>query len=369
MNFQYDANGNLVSGDGKFRVYNSLNQLSKVYNGNDTNGLLFEEFIYHPIKERVLVKKVYNNDSSLKETVYYVDENFVSVVNSSGSYNFTYVKHEGMLVAQEVSGVKHYIHSDHLGSNTVVTDNSGTVVENTTYSPFGEVVEGGEATRYGYEGKEHDRVVGDTDFNFRKYKADWGIFTQPDTLIPNVYDPQKLNRYMFERGNPLKNVDPTGHEQQTTDNFLTRVMAGVALGQENQMAIEANLYNELIQKYTPNTDIKTYTCAGCETKKPSFIDLQKKELEKELSLILDEEEIEAFQYKDQTVAVSNIKDVGKIMHRVGFSEKVVSKIAKDKYYEKTGKSWTRKRASDYLKSWKNYFSELYAKLLKAKKKE
>ena len=36
-------------------------------------------------------------------------------------------------------------------------------------------------------------------------------FSQPDTLIQNVYDPQSLNRYAFEGGNPWKNVDPSGH--------------------------------------------------------------------------------------------------------------------------------------------------------------
>jgi hypothetical protein len=38
------------------------------------------------------------------------------------------------------------------------------------------------------------------------------LFLQPDTLIPNVYDPQSLNRYSFERNNPYKNMDETGHE-------------------------------------------------------------------------------------------------------------------------------------------------------------
>lgn len=105
-------------------------------------------------------------------------------------------------------------HSDHLGSSTVVTNSSGDVLENTTYSPFGEIVTGGAASRYGYEGKEFDSVVGDTDFHFRKYKAEWGIFLQPDTLLPTIYDPQKLNRYMFERANPYKYTDPDGHAIQ-----------------------------------------------------------------------------------------------------------------------------------------------------------
>lgn len=38
------------------------------------------------------------------------------------------------------------------------------------------------------------------------------IFTQPDELLPDVYDPQQLNRYMFERANPYKYEDPQGEQ-------------------------------------------------------------------------------------------------------------------------------------------------------------
>ena len=85
---QYDSNGNLVTGDGKFRVYNDLNQLDKVYNGSSETTLL-EEFTYHPTEERILTKKTYNASGTLIETVIYVDENFVRVVNLSGTYDFT----------------------------------------------------------------------------------------------------------------------------------------------------------------------------------------------------------------------------------------------------------------------------------------
>ncbi len=133
-------------------------------------------------------------------------------MNFSGSYDFTYVKHEGQLVAQlNPDGTKLYVHGDHEGSSTVITNSSGQIIENTTYSPFGEVLSGGTASRFDSEGKEFDSVVGDYDFNFRKMNPSWGIFLQPDTLIQNVYDPQSLNRYMFERGNPYGKTDPTGH--------------------------------------------------------------------------------------------------------------------------------------------------------------
>lgn len=62
---------------------------------------LTREYLYHPVEERVLVKKTYNSSGSLVETVYYWSDNFITVVNSSGSYNFTYVYHNGYLVAQQ----------------------------------------------------------------------------------------------------------------------------------------------------------------------------------------------------------------------------------------------------------------------------
>jgi len=45
MSLIYDANGNLVTGDGKYRVYNSLNQLVQLYNGTDTSGILLQEYL------------------------------------------------------------------------------------------------------------------------------------------------------------------------------------------------------------------------------------------------------------------------------------------------------------------------------------
>jgi len=34
---------------------------------------------------------------------------------------------------------------------------------------------------------------------------------QPDSIIPNLYNPQNLNRYSYVRNNPIRYNDPTGH--------------------------------------------------------------------------------------------------------------------------------------------------------------
>ena len=209
LQLTYDANGNLLSGDGYTRTYNSLNQLTRIEN---STGSLLETFVYHPTEERIYKKIVYDSAGAVKETITYFTADFVRISNSSGTFDSTYVMHEGQKVAELKSdGSKLFMHDDHLGSTGAITDGSGLVVEQTTYSPFGEIVSGGELSRFDYEGKEFDSVVGDYDFHFRKYCVKFGIFCQPDTLIQNVYDPQSLNRYMFERGNPYGRIDPTGH--------------------------------------------------------------------------------------------------------------------------------------------------------------
>ncbi len=236
----YDANGNLIrnSDEDFYRVYNSLNQLSEIR--NYTNDNLIQEYTYDLTEERVAIKKTYDNTESLIESVYYVDETDLRVVNSSGTYDTTYVHQNGELVAEiDDSGYKRFHHSDHLGSSSVVSDESGTVLENTSYSPYGEVLSGG-SSRYDYEGKELDDYSG-YDFEFRTYNPELGLFNRPDTLIPNVYDPQSLNRYMFERGNPYKYTDPTGHLWGSFVQIYGDTQSSSNLAKESDPNVQQNM--------------------------------------------------------------------------------------------------------------------------------
>lgn len=214
INYVTDANGNLVTGDSFYREYNELNQLIRVRQGNISTGPILEEYEWHPTEERILIKDVFSNGVK-NYTVYYVSKEYVVIENSTGNYTEEYIYQDGVLVAQvDTNGNKFAVHSDYEGSTTTITDANGNVAEQTFFGPYGQIISGGQKLRYDYEGKEFDSVVEDYDFNFRKYKPEPPIFTQPDTLIQNVYDPQQLNRYAFERNNPYKYTDPTGHQYQ-----------------------------------------------------------------------------------------------------------------------------------------------------------
>ncbi|MBU0757715.1 MAG: hypothetical protein KKF44_06610 [Nanoarchaeota archaeon] len=239
LNLIYDANGNLVTGDGFFREYNSLNQLVRVRN-NTVDGTILQEYVHDPVAEKIVIKKTFNATGSVVETVYYFSEDYVRTDYHNGTVvNCEYIYLEGQQVAQSCNDVVKFIHGDHLGSASVVTDTNGDVLENTTYTPYGEIVEGGSG-RYDYEGKEFDSLTEDYDFHFRKYDPSTGLFSQPDTLIQNIYDPQSLNRYMFERGNPYSYMDEDGHI--AVASLITITLVSIAVVSASIFFIDSGQY-------------------------------------------------------------------------------------------------------------------------------
>src|SRR3989338_6605992 len=112
LNLIYDANANLISGDGFVREYNGLNQLVRVKNDS---GATLETFVWHPIEEKILIKKIYNSSNEVAQRIVYVNENTIKIKNSSGTFYEHYVYQDGILVAQRnADGSKVAIHGDHL---------------------------------------------------------------------------------------------------------------------------------------------------------------------------------------------------------------------------------------------------------------
>lgn len=213
FNLSYDPNGNLIQDTDKSYEYNGLNQLIKLRENNQ-NGRILEEYSYDYNGDRI--EKVSYGENNAATITYYVDENFIRVVNSSGTFDTKFYYNNGQLIArQDPDGKKYYYHPDHLGSTNIVTDQNGNVVEETSYEPFGAVLEGGES-RFLFTGKEKD-PTGLYYYGARYYSPSLMKFTQPDTILQDVYDPQSLNRYSYVRNNPLKYTDPSGH---ILDTFL-----------------------------------------------------------------------------------------------------------------------------------------------------
>lgn len=74
------------------------------------------------------------------------------------------------------------------------------------------------------------------------------MFTQPDQQIANIYNPQELNRYTFEKNSPYSYTDPSGKAAvwiHYSDTFRAYYTAGFSLREANRVAlgaIEPDLY-------------------------------------------------------------------------------------------------------------------------------
>ncbi|SRR6266568_4268867 len=209
VNYSYDANGNMTSDGVNCYTYNDANQLSKVT--KCSSGQTVAQYVYDYQGNRI-VKKNYVG-GSLNNTVYSPNKGYETkklADNSTQNTTYYYVN-DDLVAKKNPDGSKNYYHPDNLNSTSVLTDQSGNVVENTTYYPFGDIRTGGTKSKQLYTGQENDPETGLDYYNARYYNSHIRRFTQPDTEIADIYNPQNLNRYSYVNNNPLTYNDPTGH--------------------------------------------------------------------------------------------------------------------------------------------------------------
>ena len=151
--------------------------------------------------------------------------------------------------------------ADHLGSTRMVTDaalNSGSVQVRAfhDYPPFGEEVQSGtgswdgrsnlwgiaDAPKQRFTGKERDESWesggpgGGLDFfGARYFSGAQGRFTSPDPMahpgesevgeVGFLLDPQRWDKYVYTRNNPLRYVDPDGYELKVAAELQQTVTA------------------------------------------------------------------------------------------------------------------------------------------------
>ncbi len=119
----------------------------------------------------------------------------------------------GQRIALRRDGIVSYLLTDHLGSTRVTTDAAGAQAAEMKYYPFGATRynSGGQKTTYRFTGQRFGPGGGGLyDYGARWYDSTIGRFIQADSIVPNLANPQSLNRYSYVRNNPLRLVDPSG---------------------------------------------------------------------------------------------------------------------------------------------------------------
>lgn len=108
--------------------------------------------------------------------------------------------------------VKRWFVEDHVGSASLVLDQSGNVVDRKVFEPFGKVFKeflpAVSAPRF--TGKRVSAQSGLYDFGARWYDPEIGRFQQIDPIVQSPFAPVTLNAYAYAGNNPVNNVDPDG---------------------------------------------------------------------------------------------------------------------------------------------------------------
>ncbi len=239
-NYCYDDNGNMVEGDGRTIAYSAFDKPIHIQKGSYTT-----QISYNP--DRARYKRV-DTDNGKTTTYHYAGGIYENVTHANGDIeersfigDFAIYTHT-QKADNSASGKTQYLHKDHIGSITVITDGIGRVVEEFSFDPWGKRRApnlnkltdhlGGwpsltaderanltitaqllrsKVTNKGFTGHEQMDGVGLIHMNGRVYDAEIGRFISADPHVQDVTNMQSLNRYSYVLNNPLSYTDPSGY--------------------------------------------------------------------------------------------------------------------------------------------------------------
>lgn len=133
-----------------------------------------------------------------------------------------------------------FIHTDHLGSPIMATDEKGKVKWREDYQPFGKQLTNQDANNnVGFTGHKDDKSLGLTYMQARWYHPDAGRFMSLDPI--RYRDIHSFNRYIYGNNNPLRFIDPDG--KQSINSYFKDLM-----GSKSEKVPQSNLPKAIIKK-------------------------------------------------------------------------------------------------------------------------
>jgi RHS repeat-associated protein len=200
----YTAAGQPETGPWGNTSYDALGRITSIIRGADR-----EDFLYDHDGRRT--RAVRTGPAGAQDVL--TPDDLVAVVN--GVF-YIYVLDGSARVAQLRldNGAIGFLHGDHLGSTSVVTGPAGQVLRRIRYDPFGGVLENtgaGDDPLHRFTGQLWDDWSQLLQLNTRMYSPRLGRMLTPDSIAPELYQPQSWNQYSYVQNNPMRYADPTGH--------------------------------------------------------------------------------------------------------------------------------------------------------------
>lgn len=223
-------------------VYNAEHERTKLV--HSTLG----SFIYlHPAGKGQLLyeKQTEAGPSTRIEHKYYISAGGASVA-------VHYARENPNLT--ETTTATRYLHQDHLGSITLITNEAGGVTERLAYEAYGkrrypagtdDPTNGlfGQVTDRGFTSHEHLDEIALIHMNGRVYDPVLGRFVTADPFLQDPSNLQSYNRYSYVLNNPLMYVDPSGYFSfKKLFRIAAAIAVAVVLGPESSYALFSNAF-------------------------------------------------------------------------------------------------------------------------------
>ena len=242
--YTYDGNGNITSGGGRTLEWTSFNLPRRIVKG------AAESRFGYGFQREMVSHEVWQNGAQVSRTTYVGDYERIEEgavikhrVHVAGGLAVITLRTEP---GQTETETTRWLHHDHLGSVSAVSNENGVAIERHSFDAWGKrratdwqpapasAVLTSEWSLRGFTGHEQlDAVglvqiaVGLVHMKGRVYNPELGRFTSADPYVEDATVPGMLNRYSYVLNRPLSATDPSGHFVAIIAGLVAAVVAGV----------------------------------------------------------------------------------------------------------------------------------------------
>ena len=219
--YSYDANGNMIYGNGRTTDHTSYNLPWNIVQGSNSIT-----FAYDADHQRML--QITNDEITTYLSPRLDTGTHFEKVNhtATGVIEYKHYIYGGSgpaaiytVASNSTTVTTRYLHKDHLGSIEAITNETGQLVERLSYDAFGKRRQANgvdsvvtvQTTRYGFTSQEMLDAVGLVHMNGRVYDPVVGRFIEADPTVQAPSNSQSYNRYTYVMNNPLVLMDLSGY--------------------------------------------------------------------------------------------------------------------------------------------------------------
>ncbi len=221
--YQYDDNGNLLT---------DLNKSLSISKYNHLN--LPEQLNLNPPQHYYEISYLYSAAGQKLRKATHIDYTPATTTDYCGSFIYeddvlqTILTPEGRVVVDGSTYEYQYFLKDHLGNTRITFNESGTVIQEDSYYPYGMTMTGLSHSssedlpnKFLYNGKElqDDFGLGWYDFHARFYDP---AIVRTTTQDPHAESFYSESPYSFMGNNPIINIDPTGMDWYTSTDGTSK---------------------------------------------------------------------------------------------------------------------------------------------------